>query len=53
MVEQLCNYTKNYSILYLKQVNVMVYRLYLNEVLKINEASIQFKMVKNSNKTNP
>ena len=36
MVEQLCNYTKNYSILYLKQVNVMVCRLYLNEVLKID-----------------
>ena len=36
MVEQLCNYTKNYPILYLKQVNVMVCRLYLNEVLKID-----------------
>ena len=36
MVEQLCNYTKNYSILYLKQVNFMVCILHLNELLNID-----------------
>ena len=36
MVEQLCNYTKNCSILYLKQVNFMVCKLYLNEGLEVD-----------------
>lgn len=38
MVEQLCNYTKNCSILYLKHTCFkVVCKLYLNEVLEIDK----------------
>lgn len=34
MVTQRCNFTKNYLIVHLKQVNFMVCKLYLNEAVK-------------------